>query len=172
MANVFIYLSQHPEARQELIDRPEIARYACEEFLRYFTPIHASSRNIKKEAVVAGTPVKPGERVLIGYASANRDEKYFENADRVKLDRFPNPHVGFGVGIHRCLGSHMARQSYHALMNEVLRRMPDFRVLEDEAEQYGTTGVVNGWVKVPAVFTPGRRENRDPELAKRLRLER
>jgi cytochrome P450 len=138
--------------------------------MRYFTPIHSSARTVKNPLEVAGTFLDAGSKVLIAYASANRDEKYFEDPDTVKLDRFPNPHIGFGAGIHRCLGSHMARQSFQALVYELLRRLPDFRVLDDEAEQYGTTGTVNGWVRIPAKFTPGIRENRDLELVRRLQL--
>jgi len=170
LGNVFIYLSKHPEARQRLTEDPKVAPYACEEFLRFFTPIHSSARTVKQPLKVAGELLDVGDKVFMAYASANRDENYFEDPDSVKLDRFPNPHIGFGVGIHRCLGSHMARQSFGVLVSEMLRRIPDFRVLDDQAEQYGTTGVVNGWVLVPAVFTPGRKENRDPDLAKRLLL--
>jgi cytochrome P450 len=170
LGNVFIWLSHHPEAKRRLLAEPEVAPYACEEFMRYFTPIHSSARTVKNPLEVAGTMLDAGSRVLIAYASANRDERYFEDPDTVKLDRFPNPHIGFGAGIHRCLGSHMARQSFTALVYEVLRRLPDFGVLDDEAEQYETTGTVNGWIRIPARFTPGRREDRDPQLAQRLRL--
>jgi cytochrome P450 len=171
MANAFIYLSDHPEAKKQLIDRPELEAYACEEFIRFYAPIHATARNVTQKVTVAGTTFEVGDVVFASYASANRDETVFEDPDTIKLDRFPNPHIGFGAGIHRCLGSHMARQAFNTLLREVLRRMPDFRVTEDKAERYATTGVVNGWVRVPATFTPGRRENRDPELAKQLRLE-
>ncbi|MDG2003891.1 MAG: cytochrome P450, partial [Novosphingobium sp.] len=170
LGNTFIYLSHHPEAGRRLLAEPEIAPYACEEFMRYFTPIHSSARTVKKPLEVAGTVLDAGSKVLIAYASANRDERYFEDPDTVKLDRFPNPHIGFGAGIHRCLGSHMARQSFQALVFEVLRRLPDLRVLDDESKQYETTGTVNGWVRIPAHFNSGRKENRDPELARRLRL--
>jgi cytochrome P450 len=172
MANAFIYLSNHPEAKKQLIDRPEIEAYACEEFIRFYAPIHTTSRNVKKPFTIAGTTFAPGDKVLASYASANRDETVFEDPDTIKLDRFPNPHIGFGVGVHRCLGSHMARLAFTTLLREVLRRMPDFRVDESKAERYATIGVVNGWVRVPATFTPGKRENRDPDLAKLLRLER
>jgi cytochrome P450 len=172
LANAFIYLSRHPEARQRLIDDPEITPYACEEFIRYFSPVHSSSRNVKKATKSAGTAINAGDKVLLAYASANRDEMQFDEPDVVKLDRYPNPHIGFGVGIHRCLGSHMARQSFNALLTEVLRRIPDLCVREDKAEQYATTGVINGWIRVPATFSPGVRENLDPDLAKLLRLRR
>ncbi len=171
LANVFIYLSEYPEERRRLIDEPEISPFACEEFVRFFCPIHSSSRTLKQPAEVAGVKMAEGDKVLIAYASANRDPTYFEDPDVVKLDRFPNPHIGFGVGIHRCLGSHVARQSFQAQLNEVLRRMPDYRIEVDKAEQYGTTGVVNGWVCAPATFPPDKKENRDPVLARRLGLE-
>lgn len=170
LGNAFIWLSRHPDQARRLLEEPRIMPYACEEFLRFFTPIHSSARNVKVPVEVAGKRLEPGARVLIAYASANRDERYFDDPDTIRLDRFPNPHLGFGAGIHRCLGSHMARQSFTALVSEVLRRMPDLKVIDEEAVQYETTGTVNGWIRIPATFTPGKRENRDLDLAERLRL--
>ena len=73
------------------------------------------------------------------------------------IDRFPNRHTAFGLGAHRCLGSHFARAEIVAMVGAVLARMPDFEVVEETAEQYTTIGIVNGWITMPARFTPGAR---------------
>jgi cytochrome P450 len=96
-----------------------------------------------------------GERVLISYAAANRDPAAFADPEEVKLDRFPNKHVSFGAGMHRCLGSFLARMMFQVMVTEVLARMPDYQVVENEILPYQTIGKINGWVHIPATFTPG-----------------
>jgi cytochrome P450 len=139
------------------MDHPEMIPRAREEFLRYFTPIHGTARNISKATVVRGEQMLPGERVLLAYASGNRDEGVFEDADRIIMDRTPNPHIGFGAGIHRCVGSFVARMMFEVMLAEVLERLPDFRVLEDQAKRFPSISEVNGWIAMPAIFTPGRK---------------
>jgi cytochrome P450 len=99
--------------------------------------------------------VREGDRVLVNFSAANRDESVFDDPDTVVLDRFPNKHAGFGIGIHRCLGSNLARVVFQTVLHEVLVRMPDYRVDYSKAQQYETMSVVNGWVTIPATFTPG-----------------
>jgi cytochrome P450 len=156
-ASSLIYLANHPAERQRLIDDPEMIPQACEEFLRYFTPTQALARTVTKPVTVDGVDLQPGERVLISWASANRDEDAFDRPDELILDRFPNRHTTFGVGIHRCLGSHIARIELVTMVSRVLERMPDYQVSHDAAVRYPSIGVVNGWVRVPATFTPGAR---------------
>jgi cytochrome P450 len=73
------------------------------------------------------------------------------------MDRMPNKHVSWGLGLHRCLGSHLARTQVELILSEVLTRMPDFSIDEQRSRQYPNLGIVNGWVTMPATFTPGRR---------------
>jgi cytochrome P450 len=154
-SNTLLHLSRHPEQRQRLIEEPELLPRACEEFVRYFTPLHALGRTAKADVSVNGWQFQKGDRVLLAYASANRDPAIFDDPEAVRLDRAPNRHVGFGAGMHRCLGSFIARIMFQAMMSEVLTRLPDFQVVEAEIEPYPSVGNVNGWIHIPATFTPG-----------------
>ncbi|BBZ70651.1 cytochrome P450 [Mycobacterium paraseoulense] len=156
-ANALIYLADNPQARQQLIDNPDMIPQACEEFLRYFTPQQGLARTVTKPVTVGEVELKPNDRVLLSWASANQDESAFDNPDEVVLDRFPNRHTTFGIGIHRCLGSHIARIELATMVRRVLARMPDYKVNHDGARRYPSIGVINGWINVPATFTPGER---------------
>ena len=93
----------------------------------------------------------------ISFGSANRDETEFDEPDDVELDRFPNRHLGFGIGIHRCLGSNLARATFQSMIQQVLERMPDYAITRDQAQSYPSIAVINGWVQMPATFSPGER---------------
>ncbi len=155
-SNTLIYLARHPEQRQELIDRPDILPLAREEFVRYFSPIHGLARNAMDDVEVNGWQIDKGDRVLLAYSAANRDPAAFDDPETVKLDRFPNKHVGFGAGMHRCVGSFLARMMWETMVTGVLRRMPDYRLVEEGLEPYHTVAKVNGWIHIPATFTPGK----------------
>jgi cytochrome P450 len=114
-------------------------------------------RTILQRTTLGGQTLEVGDRVFLAWASANRDEKVFEQSDTCLLDRYPNKHVTFGNGIHRCVGSHFARAQIDIVLKQVLERMPDFQIDEEQSRQYPNIGVVNGWVQMPATFTPGRR---------------
>jgi cytochrome P450 len=104
--------------------------------------------------VLGGQALSQHDRLWLLWASANLDESEFPDAERLVLDRSPNRHVAFGVGIHRCIGSGAARAMWQIIVAEVLRRLPDYAVDEEHAEQYVNTAVVNGWIHLPVTFTP------------------
>lgn len=114
MSWAFHYLGSHPEERDRLIREPEIMSTAVEEFIRFAGSIHEVPRTIKKETELGGRKLCPGQSILVNYASANRDEREFPDADRCILDRETNRHLGFGAGVHRCLGSNLARVEFCA----------------------------------------------------------
>jgi cytochrome P450 len=155
-AHVMLHLSRHPEQRQRLIKEPDIRARAREEFIRYFTPVQGIARTVRDEITVDGWHFDASDRILVSYASGNRDADAFERPDEVILDRFPNRHIGFGAGIHRCLGSFLARMMFEVMLEEVLLRLPDFKVIEEQIEHYPSVAVVNGWIRMPATFTPGK----------------
>jgi cytochrome P450 len=154
-SNALIHLARHPQDRQRLIDDPALLPVACEEFLRYFSPIHALSRTAYADVVVNGWEIKKGERVLLAYAAGNRDPEAFDDPETVKLDRLPNKHVAFGAGMHRCLGSFLARMMFQEMITAVFERMPDYELVEDGMRSYPSIGSVNGWIAIPARFPPG-----------------
>ena len=154
-SNTLLHLSRHPEDRARLIADPSLLPIAREEFVRYFTPIHGLGRNATGDVEMNGWKFDRGDRVYLAYASANRDPAAFEDPERLIIDRFPNKHIGFGAGMHRCVGSFLARLMFEVMVGEVLSRIPDYRVIEDEIVPYPTVGLVNGWIHLPATFTPG-----------------
>lgn len=155
--NALLYLGRHRDKRKQLIDRPELLPKACEEFVRYFSPIHGAARQAKHDAeILDGWQLKKGDRVYMSYASANRDPKIFDDPDDVKLDRAPNRHLGWGAGMHRCLGSFLARMMFQQIIEEVLLRMPDYRIVEGGVKTYPQIGMVNGVIHAPATFPAGR----------------
>lgn len=157
MSSTMVHLSAHPEHRDRLIADPELWTTATEEFLRRYPPVRAHARTVTKDVEIGGRLLRKGDRVLASESSACHDEEAFENPMDVILDRFPNRHVGFGLGIHRCAGMHLARAEYRELMRQVLERMPDYRVDPERAAQYPHQSQIAGWTTAPASFTPGPR---------------
>jgi cytochrome P450 len=162
IGNTLLFLHRHPDDRRILVENPQLLETAVDEFLRYEPPIHGFARLVRKRCTVADQPLKPGDRVFMLWGSANRDAGAFDNPDQVELDRFPNRHLTFGVGSHRCLGANLARSEFRVVLEEVLRRIPDFRVIEEEIEAPQTIGTVYGRVRIPAVFEPGQPEATKP----------
>ncbi|MGE0387412.1 MAG: cytochrome P450 [Gammaproteobacteria bacterium] len=149
------YLGRHPQLRARLLADPKlIMMNFCEELLRFNTPTQALARTATRDVEVGGQKIKAGDRLLICWASANHDESKFDRPEEFNIDRFPNLHQAFGLGGHRCLGSTFARYEFSIAIEQVLRRMPDYR-LADGAEHYRSIGIVNGWHRLPASFTPG-----------------
>ena len=101
--------------------------------------------------------MRAGDRILLSEISANRDEQSFPDADRFVIDRFPNRHVSFGVGIHRCPGSHLARLEFKTMIRRVLERLPDFVLDEGAVAEYPNWSMIGGWASIPVTFTPGRK---------------
>jgi cytochrome P450 len=107
-------------------------------------------REVVKETRINGCPFKPGEMVLLSFPAANRDPAVFRDADRVVIDRAENRHAAFGLGIHRCIGSNLARMEITVALQEWLRRIPDFTLAP--AAVPWSEGTVRGPRKVPVRF--------------------
>jgi len=142
------HLAQHPEHRRRLVEQPELLPIAIEEFLRAFAPV-TMARKVAKDVEVGGRTMKEGEWVLLPFPSANRDPEFFEQADEVVLDRERNRHAAFGLGIHRCLGSNLARLELNVALEEWLARFPEFTLVDPEAVTY-SAGQVRGPRRIPA----------------------
>ncbi|HZE50914.1 MAG TPA: cytochrome P450, partial [Jatrophihabitantaceae bacterium] len=106
-----------------------------------------------------GQQLKEGERVLLLWASANRDPTAFSRPAEVDLERQPNRHLAFGVGQHRCLGSNLARTMFRVMIAEILERLPDFTMIDDEPVRFDDAGAVYAPRRLPIRFTPGRRSD-------------
>ncbi len=126
------HLAQHPEDRRRLVNEPELMPTAVEELLRAYSPV-TMARIVVEDIEYNGCPMKAGDRVLMNFPAANRDPRKFKDADKVIIDRAENPHIAFGVGIHRCAGSNLARMEMRVALEEWLRRIPEFRLEDPEA---------------------------------------
>jgi cytochrome P450 len=164
VGQTLVYLSRHPDQRRELAGDPVLLERAVEEFLRFFSPTQALARTVTRDVEIAGCPLRPGDRVLLAWASANRDSAAFDGPDEVDLHRWPNRHAAFGIGVHRCAGAHLARAMAHELIGKVITRMPNYEVDYEALQAYPSQGVNSGYQRIPARFTPGRRLGPDLEL--------
>jgi cytochrome P450 len=126
------YLADHPEDQAKLVARAKLIPTAVEEFLRCLSSVQAMARTVTRDMELDGCPVKRGDRVLLVFGAGNRDEERFTDADSIVLDRQPNPHMAFGVGIHRCLGSNLARRELRVAFEEFLARHPVFSIAPGE----------------------------------------
>jgi cytochrome P450 len=157
MSFAFHYLATHPEERDRLIDHPELQPRAIEEFLRYSGSIHGIPRTVTQEVELSGHTFCPGESVIVNYASANRDPEEFPDPDRCILDRKSNRHLGFGAGVHRCLGSNLARLEFGIGVEQVLTRMPDYSLAPGEDAVFHGNSVTRGFRAIPVTFTPDQK---------------
>jgi cytochrome P450 len=154
-ALTLLHLGTHPELRQQLIDHPELHRSATDEFLRYFSVNQQLSRTVTRDIVVGGQRLRRNDRVVISWLAANHDEQEFERPDEILLDRAPNRHVAFGLGPHRCIGSHLARLMSAVMVKAVLERIPDYRVDRGGVQEYLGNPSMTGLGKLPVTFAPG-----------------
>jgi hypothetical protein len=136
------HLAQHPEDRKLLANDDEIWHTGIEELLRAYAPV-TMARMVSKDFDFHGCPMKEEDWLLLPFPSANRDPREFPDPDVVKLDRINNRHAAFGLGIHRCLGSNLARMELEVALQEWLARYPEFE-LADPAGVTWSGGQVRG----------------------------
>lgn len=149
------HLGTNPELRQQLIDHPELHRTATDEFLRYFSVNQQLSRTVTRDVVLGGQHFRRNDRVVISWLGANHDEQEFERPDEIVLDRAPNRHVAFGLGPHRCIGSHLARLMSGVMVKAALDRIPDYQIDLGGVHEYLGNPSMTGLGKLPVTFTPG-----------------
>ena len=143
------HLATHPADRRRLVTEPELIPTAIEELLRAYSPV-TMARIVAADVEVAGCPMKAGDRVLLNFPAANRDPDAFPDADTVIIDREQNRHAAFGLGIHRCAGSNLARMELRVAIEEWLAAIPEFR-LQDGGEVTWAGGQVRGPRTIPVV---------------------
>jgi cytochrome P450 len=124
----FAHLSQHPDHRRQIVADPSVIPRAVEELLRWETPVAGTARAATGESVVAGCPISPGNIVFVSIGAANVDPEVFGDPFNVRFDRQENRHLAFGGGVHRCLGSHLARRELRVALREWHRRIPEYEL--------------------------------------------
>jgi cytochrome P450 len=148
---IFAYLVQHPDQRQRIVDDEAVIPAAIEELLRWETPVQIVARVAMEDTEVAGCPVHQGDNVMVLIGSVNTDDGDLPDADDVRFDRDINKHSAFGAGVHRCLGSHLARQELRVALREWHRRIPEYSVSEGHTLVY--TPAIRSIDHFPRVFT-------------------
>jgi len=128
-ARGIIELSRHPDEWEALAADPSLIPTAVEELIRWVTPLNNFFRTATRDTTIAGTDVRAGDRVILLYPSANRDEAVFDEPDTFDIRRDPNPHVAFGFGTHFCLGASLARLELRMLLTRLTRRITNLRVV-------------------------------------------
>lgn len=149
MAGGLRELALRPAQRAAAAANPAAnAASTFEEMVRMFGPAQWFGRTLKHDAVIAGTPMRAGERVLLLTASANRDEREFDQPDTFRWDRPMRRVVAFGMGPHFCIGIHIARLEGRLIVEELLRRFPDYAI-DEVAGERATSEFQIGWVRLP-----------------------
>jgi cytochrome P450 len=142
-------LTRHPELESRLRD-PRWARRDLDEFVRFASPVGCLARTATRDTEVGGVAMRAGDRLLIRFDSANRDDARFADADELVFDP-PRPgHVGFGLGIHRCLGAHLARIQITVAFERLLARITNLRMASDDIQWH--PGISNGPRGLPVRF--------------------
>lgn len=142
------HLAKTPEDRRRLVKNPALMPTAIEEFLRAYAPV-TMAREVVKETQINGCTFKPGEMVLLSFPAACRDPEMFPDAGKVIIDRKENRHAAFGLGIHRCVGSNLARMEMTVAVEELLKRIPEFSL---NGEVTWSEGTVRGPRRLPIKF--------------------
>ncbi len=136
------HLAKTPADRERLVNEPELLPTAMEEFLRAYAPV-TMARLVKEDVEVGGVQMKKEDFILLSFPAANRDPAQFDRADEVVIDREINRHAAFGLGIHRCVGSHLARMELRVALEVWMERVPEFS-LADPAAVTWAAGQVRG----------------------------
>lgn len=157
--NVLLRLCQDPDLRSQLIADPTLIKTGTDELLRLFTPTLGLARTVSRDAEFHGQTLRQGDRAILMWAAANRDPAMFDDPDTLDLSR-PNAkkQMAFGVGIHRCLGSHYAKLMFQVMLTQILERLPDFELAGDY-ERFEDAGEVHAVCTLPVTFTPSARRS-------------
>jgi cytochrome P450 family 142 subfamily A polypeptide 1 len=147
-------LVRNPDERRKLVANPALLPLAVEEMLRWVSPIKNMNRTATRDVEVAGARVREGDKLLLLYPSANRDERAFPRAGEFHVDREPNDHVAFGHGVHFCLGASLARLELRVMFETLLARLPDLTLESDAPLPFRPSNFIVGIEEMPVVFTP------------------
>jgi cytochrome P450 len=152
-----LWLATHPDERDRLVKDPTLLPQAVEELLRQQTPVMVVPRIVARDIEMSGVQLRTGDSVWLVLGAANTDRDVFDDAEQVDLDRPQHQHLAFGGGHHLCLGAHLARLELRVALDELHRRIPDYRLADDVdmADLRMSPGIRQA-DRLPIVFTPSR----------------
>lgn len=155
IGSIILELARDPQQKQLLLDRPEIlGETGVEEFIRWVTPILNMRRTVTVDHEFRGQQLRKGDEVLLMYAAGNRDPEVFTDPERFDVLRSPNNHIGFGFGTHFCLGSSLARIEIRVMFEQLLARIPDWRLAPDADPKILGATFARAYDRVEIEFTP------------------
>ncbi|MCW2496735.1 cytochrome P450 [Jatrophihabitans sp.] len=152
LSSFIAWIAEHPQDRERLVHHPDLMRSAADEIVRYSSPGTYLGRTTMREVELAGTSLAAGSRVVLGYGSANRDPAQFDRPDELILDRSPNPHLGFGMGPHRCIGVHLAKLELTVAAETLLSALPAFRLDPEGEPIHWMSGETQGMTNLPLIL--------------------
>jgi cytochrome P450 len=156
-ANTVVEIARDQPLRKRLIEERHLLASATEEFLRMCTPTQGLARHVSQETEFHGQTMAAGDTVMVMYAAANRDPRVFADPDVIDIERTDNRHLAFGIGVHRCLGSNLARVMFQIMLTAILDRLPDFELVDERVDRYENASIVYAPRSLPVRFTPGGR---------------
>jgi cytochrome P450 family 142 subfamily A polypeptide 1 len=150
-------LLRHPAQLRDLREDPALLPTAVEEMLRWVTPIKSMARTMTRDVELHGEVLREGQKLILLYPSANRDEEVFEDPETFDIRRQPNDHLAFGFGSHFCLGQRLARLELVSMFDRLLARLPDLALVDDGEPDRRSANFVSGIESLPVTFTPTAR---------------
>jgi cytochrome P450 len=153
IANSAVVLAREPEQRRELMRDRSLLPEALEEMLRFESPTQALPRIATRDVTLHGATIRAGDEVSLVWGSANHDERRFPDPERFDIHRRDNRHLALGHGVHFCMGAHLARLEGRIAFEELLARMPDYRLAADPVWQ--PSAWARAYASVPVEFEPG-----------------
>lgn len=147
-------LLRHPDQLKALVADRALLPAAVEEMLRWVSPIKNMARTMTRDVEFQGETLQKGQKLLLLYPSANRDERVFDDPESFDIARTPNDHMAFGFGSHFCLGNRLARMELSVMFDRLLDRLPDLALAEDVEPPKRAANFVSGYETMPVVFTP------------------
>ena len=127
---------------------------AVEEMLRWVSPIKNMARTMTRDVELHGQTLSKGQKLLLLYPSANRDESMFDDPETFDITRTPNDHIAFGFGAHFCMGNRLARMELSVMFDRLLERLPDLALADDGEPPKRAANFVSGYETMPVTFTP------------------
>ena len=151
-SNGMIQLIRHPDQRQRLLNDPSLLNTAIEEILRFEPAVSCFRRTAMKDVEIRDTRIAAGDKIMLWYPAANRDEEVFDDPDKFDIGRNPNDHLSFGIGEHFCLGSNLARMELRKIFAALMKRLPDIEFAAEPRRL--RSNFVNGVKEMQVTFTP------------------
>lgn len=147
-------LSRHTDQQDFLVENPGALKTAIEEFIRWSSPVISMKRTVTEQTELGGKTLREGDRVMLLYPSANRDERIFVDVETFDVKRNPNPHIAFGIGAHFCMGANLARLQVRIIFEALFARLPDIHVVPGFEVSYAPSTFVSGFLELPVAFRP------------------